>query len=78
MNKDILIKLIQNDYELDNYQKDFLTDLWKMTKAWKEVANDLIPMPISEKTEIKIRKILYNIGEEMAQICELMIKENNK
>ena len=72
MNKDILIKLIQNDYELDNYQKDFLTDMWKMVNAWKGV------MPISEKTEIKIRKILYNIGDEMAQICELMIKENDK
>ena len=78
MNKDILIKLIQNDYELDNYQKDFLTDLWKMTKVWKEVTNDLIPMPISENTEIKVRKILCNIGEEMIKICDLMIKENNK
>lgn len=78
MNKDILIKLIQNDCELDIYQKDFLTDVWKMINAWKEVTDDLIPMPISEKTEIKIRKILYNIGEEMAQICDLMIKENNK
>ena len=78
MNKDILIKLIQNDCELDNYQKDFLTDMWKMVNAWNEVTNDLIPMPISEKTEIKIRKILCNIGEEMLQICELMIKENNK
>ena len=78
MNKDILIKLIQNDYELDNYQKDFLTDIWKMVNAWKEVTNDLIPMPISEKTEVKIHKILNNIGEEMIEICELMIKENNK
>ena len=78
MNKDILIKLIQNDYELDNYQKDFLTDMWKMTNAWKEVTNDLIFMPISEKTEVKIREILNNIGDEMIQICELMIKENDK
>lgn len=78
MNKDILIKLIQNDYDLDNYQKDFLSDMWKMVNAWKEVTYDLLPMPISEKTEIKIRKILNTIGEEMVQICELMIKENNK
>ena len=78
MNKDILIKLIQNDCELDNYQKDFLTDLWEMVNAWKEVSICLIPMPISEKTKIKIRKILNNIGDEMIQICELMIKENKK
>lgn len=78
MIKNSLIKLIQNDYELDNYQKDFLTDMWKMTNAWKEVTDDLIFMPISEKTEIKIRKILNSIGEEMIEICELMIKENDK
>lgn len=78
MNKDILIKIIQNDDGLDNYQKDFLSDMWKMTNAWKEVTDDLIFMPISEKTEIKIREILYNIGEEMIEICELMINENNK
>lgn len=78
MNKDIILKLIQNDYELDNYQKDFLSDMWKMVNAWKEVTNDVLFMPISEKTEVKIRKILNNIGEEMVQICELMIKENNK
>ena len=52
--------------------------MWKMTEAWKQLSNDLIPMPISEKIEIKIRKILYNIGDEMIKICELMIKENNK
>lgn len=78
MNKDILLKLIQNDYDLDSYQKDFLSDMWKMVNAWKEVTYDLLPMPISEKTEVKIRKILNTIGEEMVQICELMIKENNK
>lgn len=78
MNKDVLIKLIQNDYELDNYQKDFLTDMWKMVESWKQVTDDLIPMPMSKKTEIKIRKILNNIGKEMIEICELMIKENNK
>lgn len=77
MNKDILIKLIQNDDGLENYQKDFLSDMWKMTNAWKDVTNDLILMPISEKTEIKIREILNNIGEEMIKICELMINENN-
>lgn len=60
------------------FQKDFLSDMWKMTEAWKQLSNDLIPMPISEKIEIKIRKILYNIGDEMIKICELMIKENNK
>lgn len=78
MNKDILIKIIQNDYDLNTYQKDFLSDMWKMTNAWKDVINDLIPMPISEKTEIKIRKILNNVGEEMIEICELMINENEK
>lgn len=78
MNKDILIKIIQNDDGLENYQKDFLSDMWKMTNAWKDVTNDLIFMPISEKTEIKIRKILNNIGKEMIKICELMINENEK
>ena len=78
MNKDILIKLIQNDYELEKFQKDFLSDMWKMANAWKEVSSDLILMPIFEKTEIKIRTILNNIGDEMIKICELMIKENNK
>lgn len=78
MNKDILIKLIQNDYELDNYQKDFLSDMCKMTNAWKELGHDLIPMSISEKTETKIREILFNMGEEMIEICELMINEDYK
>lgn len=52
--------------------------MWKMTNAWKEVTDDLILMPISEKTEIKIRKILNSIGDEMIEICDLMINENNK
>lgn len=78
MNKDILIKFIQNDDELEKFQKDFLSDMWKMTNAWKELSGDLILMPISEKTEIKIHKILNNIGKEMIKICELMINENNK
>lgn len=72
MNKDILIKIIQNDDGLENYQKDFLSDMLKMTIVWKDVTNDLILMPISEKIEIKIRKILINIGKEMIKICELM------
>lgn len=70
--------LIQNDDELEKFQKDFLSDMWKMTNAWKEVTYDLLLIPISEKTEVKIRKILNTIGDEMIQICELMIKENNK
>lgn len=78
MNKDIILKLIQNDYELDNYQKVFLWDMWKMFETWKQIGCDLLPIPITEKTEIEIRKILVNIGEEMTQICKLMIKENNK
>lgn len=78
MNKDILIKIIQSDDTLDNYQKDFLSDIWKMASAWKQLGHDLIPMSISEKTEIKIREILFNMGEEMIEICELMIKENDK
>lgn len=52
--------------------------MWKMVNAWMEVTDDLIPMPISEKTEIKIRKILNNVGKEMIEICELMINENEK
>ena len=78
MNKDILLKLIQNDDELESHQKVFLWDMWKMVETWKQIGCDLLPIPISEKTEIKIRKILCNIGDEMTQICELMIKENNK
>lgn len=78
MNKDILIKLIQNDNELEYYQKDFLSDMWKMVNVWKEVTDDIIVMPISEKTEIKIRKILNKIGKEMIEICDLMINKNNK
>lgn len=77
MNEDILIKLIQND-ELESHQKVFLWDMWKMIETWKQIGCDLLLIPISEKTEIKIRKILNNIGEEMIQICDLMIKENDK
>lgn len=77
MNKDIILKLIE-DTDLEKFQDVFLSDLTKMTHSWKEVNDDLLFMFISEKTEIKIRKILKNIGEEMVQICELMIKENNK
>lgn len=78
MNKEIILKSIENDDELENYQKDFLSDMWKMIKAWDLLSYDLLLMPISEKTEIKIRKILYNMGDKMTQICDLMIKENNK
>ena len=78
MIRNSLIKLIQNDDGLEKYQKDYLTDMCKMTEAWKKLSDDLLPMPISEKTEIKIREILFNIGEEMIKICELMIKENDK
>lgn len=78
MNKDILLKLIQNDDELESHQKVFLWDMWKMVETWKQIGCDLLPIPISEKTEIKIREILVNIGDEMTQICDLMIKENNK
>lgn len=78
MNKDILIKIIQNDDGLENYQKDFLSDMWKMASTWKQLGYDLIPMSKSEKTDIKIREIMSNIGEEMIEICELMINENNK
>lgn len=78
MNKDILIKIIQDDDELEKFQKDFLSDMCKMTEVWKQLNGDLLVMPISEKTEIKIRKILHNVGEEMIEICELMINENNK
>ena len=77
MNEDIIIKLIQND-ELESHQKVFLWDMWKMIETWKQIGCDLLPIHISEKTEIKIRKILNNIGEEMLKICEIMIKENNK
>ena len=77
MNKDILIKFIEID-DLEKFQKDFLSDTWKMAEAWKQLIDDLLPMCISEKTDIKILKILYNIGEEITQICDLMIRENNK
>ena len=78
MNKDILLKLIEEDDEFESHQKVFIWDMWKMAETWNQIGCDLLPMPISEKTEIKIREILVNIGDEMTQICELMIKEINK
>ena len=78
MNIDILLKLIDEDDDLKKFEKVFISDLTKMAHTWKEVNNDILFMPISEKTEIKIRKILDNIGDEMIEICDLMIKENNK
>lgn len=73
-----LIKEIIDDNDLNQLQKDFLTKMYTMAYNWKELNSILLFMPISEKTEIKIRKILCNIGEEMIKICELMIEENNK
>ena len=78
MNKDILLKLIEEDDELESHQKVFLWDMWKMAETWNQIGCDLLPMPISKKTEIKIRRILFNMGEEIKQICELMIKEELK
>ena len=78
MNIDILLKLIDEDDDLKKFEKVFISDLVKMIHTWKEVNNDILFMPISEKTEVKIRKILNNIGDEMIEICDLMIKENNK
>ena len=78
MNIDILLKLIDEDDDLKKFEKVFISHLTKMTHSWKEVNDDILFMPISEKTEIKIRKILCNIGDEMIQICDLLIKENNK
>ena len=78
MYKDILLKLIQNDNELESHHKVFICNMLKMVETWKQIGCDLLPMPISEKTEVKIRKILNNIGDEMIEICELMIKENNE
>lgn len=73
-----LIKAIMEDNGLNELEKDFLTKLSSMTYNWKELISILLFMSISEKTEIKIRKILNNIGEEMIEICELMIEEDNK
>lgn len=73
-----LIKEIIDDNDLNELQKDFLTKMYSMAYNWKELNSILLFMPISEKTEVKIRKILNNMGEEMIQICNLMIKENNK
>ena len=73
-----LIKAIIEDKGLNELEKDFLTKLSSMTYNWKELNDILLFMSISEKTEIKVRKILCNIGEEMIKICELMIEENNK
>ena len=74
MNKKILINIINKD----KFEENFLSDMRKMVHTWSKLSDDLIFMPISEKTEIKIREILINIGDEMTQICDLMIKENNK
>lgn len=73
-----LIKAIMEDNGLNELEKDFLTKLSSMTYNWKELIDILLFMYISENTEIKVRKILNNIGDEMIQICDLMIKENNK
>lgn len=72
-----LIKAIIGDKGLDELEKDFLTKISSMVYNWKELSDILLFMSISEKTEIKIRKILNNIGDEMIEICEIMINENN-
>lgn len=77
MKEDLIIKMIKND-ELESHQKVLLWDMWKMVETWKQIGCDLLPIPISEKTKVKISKILVNIGDEMTQICDLLIKENNK
>lgn len=73
-----LIKKIIDDNDLNELQKDFLTKMYSIAYNWKELNSILLFMPISEKTEIKIRKILNSIGEEMIKICDLMIKEKQK
>lgn len=73
-----LIKAIIEDKGLDELEKDFLTKLSSMTYNWKELNDILLFMSISENTEINVRKILCNIGEEMIKICDLMIKEKQK
>lgn len=77
MIKDI-IKEIIDDKDLNELQKDFLTKMYSMAYNWKELNSILLFMSISENTEIKVHKILCNIGDEMIKICELMIKENDK
>ena len=77
MKKEILVNII-NDNNLDKFQKFFLSDMSKLVNIWKEINDDLMFMLISKKTEKKIYKILNNIGKEMIQIFDLMIKENNK
>lgn len=49
MNKDILLKLIEEDDELESHQKVFLWDMWKMVETWNQIGCDLLPMPISKK-----------------------------
>lgn len=44
MNKDIMLKFIEEDDELEKFQKMFLLDMWKMTYNWKEVSSDLLLM----------------------------------
>lgn len=77
MKKEILKNIIING-DLEKFDEVFLSDFTKMVHSWKELNDDSLFMPISEKTEIKIREILDNIGEEMIQLCDLMIKENIK
>lgn len=77
MKEDLIIKMIKND-ELESHQKVFLWDMWKMFETWKQIGCDLLPIPITEKTEIEIRKILNSMGKEILQIVDLMNKENNK
>ena len=73
-----LIKAIMEDDSLNEIEKDFLTKMSSMAYNWKELNDILLFMSISENTEINVFKILCNIGEEMIQICDIMIKENNK
>ena len=73
-----LINAIIEDKGWNELEKDFLTKMWLITYDWNELNSILSFMSISEKTEIKIREILFNIGEEIKQICELMIKEELK
>lgn len=78
MIRELLIKLIEEDDDLEIFQKEILIGLWKMADSWKEVNSLIMNMPLSEKNEIKIRKILNNIGDEMIEVCEILINESNK
>lgn len=69
---DVYIDMTEKYYELTN-------KLINIIKNQNSKINDaILIISISEKTKIKIRKILCNIGKEMEQICDLMIEENNK